>query len=836
LIYCDIAELAWGGCDYTDNCYCELVEATEETYINVNGQFMPATPVTVGFGQLFQLGAPVYKYPKLFFDIGPYGWEGRNGADTIGKRSEESNTAPYSNSKIFYMIQLLLRDRGLLSKDVEENLKSMKRGTQASGVSITWDQPTRAISVFTSFPGHTRLYIRKQDMNKNFPCDLNQNDFILDEDWVATTESIFYQIYVNTSIVDSGTLATRKVKTCDIPDCIFCADVADAWSCFTTPFKTMTVLFYFFFALCIILGLVVAWLILKGTLAGYNIKVQMPSAAQVTQAVIMWLAISATLVGACDASVGIQSSNFVCTNLGDYRTCVLNEQVLATVPMPGYTICYDLINKVTNNVEGRLITTYIEMLTVASTNVDYYTSAYNIHTESIKICPAHSQCTTGNDCNTARSGEDLRTQNGTLTGSELGLPGPRGCLSTCGCAGCNCGVCDEACIYYGAGMEPIKPFYKVQSVTSIALKPSVKVCFVQNNETSDCQTVQINTGGEIDVNDRLSVQFLGSLAGSTDVFGTNKFITNLEGGDAYYGFASPPSAPQVNTIGDIQAATSSGLQNPTYTSFIWNVDILDPYDSGENSVAFTTSANGINLLQVYPKLPHQIGTTIWHFNGNAALEGVNENPGSLLLNIKAVNYTFQQVVDQVCPVMKSHSITGSYQSDGGATWVVFASSDCGTGSCVLTVDTTTVQLTRSSLRLYKDQTFTYIVNFTAALKEGCVTMTCTAGLNKESIHDCYKLDDPHTIINPNGTTPSVTPGTPTDGGGGITFDLGKWLGFGIGGFFMIFFIVAAVVFLLCMLKPGGYQSISFSNPKYRSSETFIDDQGVQLTDTDGEAY
>jgi hypothetical protein len=813
--------------------------------------WVEAVSVPICYGNLFKASTGNFKNTQIIFDNGQYDWEGKKN-DVVGKRNVDDQWLKAINHETIVEKKIRSNEEALIREnykkkqpevqlaeaiadffgiqkhyqDEPREISNKKRSNEdVSGISVKWNQATKTVTVHTNWPGHTQLKLRKTALQKSYNCDMDQNDFVLDDDWILTSESILYQIYVNETLKDDGALATRVITNCGLSDCIACHDIHLSWPCLTPAFKGLIIGAPIIGLLLVIAVLVAVSLGIYICLGPRKTENHNYTHPMVVATILLKFAM---LAGACELSLSLKSDGFICQQQGDLRVCQLTEQVLIQIPLMGSTICYDLVDEKNDNlIMGRLMITYVEMKSTLSLNQNYYTSDYVVETTSVHNCAGGAQCVTGNDCNTNRTGLDYRHAGGALNSHFLDNPGLTGCFTIPGCITNGCILCAPGCLYYGWGIVPEGVIYRVSSPSVLSKRPQIKICYIEVGGNPICQNVIMTTGSQTTVGPGIKIQYQGSLSGSTSIFGDNKFIVAMDGSGAYYGPSASNTLMVSGAMGDIQSQTEGGLNNPTLNSFGFATDIAMATDGGEGTALFQVRNSGAKLLPQYPKFPKLIGDIDWHLDGNNAFVGVDNNPGTLNIVLFLNNLTLSQEIDLVCPEMSSAGIKGVYQADGGATWSVLASSSCSTGPCLLTVDDDGVHLTRSSLMLYEKATYYYAVNFTATNKKGIVTLKCSAMGKEASITDSYDLGDPTVIIN-NETVPIVIPGQPTDGGGSFDVSIGMWVGFSFGGVLLFIFLGLGIFFCIYGAKSFSMTTVKNSVVMGRSK----DESDIELLEDD----
>jgi len=374
-------------------------------------------------------------------------------------------------------------------------------------------------------------------------------------------------------------------------------------------------------------------------------------------------------------------------------------------------------------------------------------------------------------------------------------PGESWCIWDWGGATLGCVVVSSSCTHGRASVNTVgQPHYQVFAPNQIVTQPTIEVCLTIGI-SSNCSNYIISSNTPLSTG-LGTMQVLGSLVSNTDLFGSNKFVIGSAGINGYFGAASEPNIPIQASVGDIQFATITDMNNPSLTSMTYDPGMFGFSTFGRTGL-FTTAAMGWSKIGTFNTLPTIIGGTLWGVTSPTTVQGNSPNPGSLLVSLSIVNATFVNTIQEVCPFISILNISGSYLAPGGVTAYVAGHSACNPGTCTLSTDTVGAVLNTFTLSLAgNDQTF--LVSLTIPNKEGGLFLKCTAGLNVGRDEKEYNLLDPVAITSPNGTVLGYLPGAANTNSG---FNLDDWFSdFTIGdtvgmaiGMFVVVIIIAVVV-------------------------------------------
>jgi hypothetical protein len=777
LAYCDLMSLTFGGCDITDVCFIEVLPGEHSDLVEIEGEFVPQILVPVCFSILLQSSTPIVLEEIEVFEMNNPTWFGTVTDDHSKKR--------ISNHELDLFF-------------------------------LKWEQPHLVVT--TPLPENTFMIFTKTGMNMTVDFVAVKTEIKFDVNWTRSTEDISYRVYVNSTLVGVGDLECHIVYSCNVPDCYFCQELMDSFDCLPAHIKVTYLSVPILLSVILLLLIVIfcVWLYFKckctelcctGYMRTENNITVMPTTAIIC--LFLLLLISGGL--ACDASFSIQTMQVDCfESANNTKTCTFNGKSLAEIPTIGMEICYDIYNKDTKMIEGRIIVNYVDSQVVFNTKLEYWTSDWELVTFSRKSCPHNDFCNSTFGCD--RTFTNLITMDGAIIGETVLLPGKSGCMASCACAGCGCGWCSSGCEYWRAAMRPRGKRYKVLSVTSIARSHTVRICYVNTDGHPGCNTKLVDNKNPIGIYGG-SFQYLGSLSDSTLFLGENNFIMSADGSELYFCPTATASLPDPGGIGDLQAISENNLINVNSQSAIFSNAQFTAVDGGDSAV-FNSEDPGINELAFCPAVPFTIGSIRIASKSNSLIIGMDSAPPSLLISISTVNLTLQQTISKICPKMTSINIKGCYQCPGGAMWSIKAFSECLNGACLLSM-TGDGSLMTSSIYIGKEPQIQY-VNFTAPIKEGSVKLTCESGTNTAEIESSFSLEDPHTVIDPNGTHTNFTPGVPTDGGT-TDWDWSLKIGIGVGSSFGVLMVLILILCLVIQCKPKFLRL-----PKYKQVDDEIE--------------
>lgn len=690
-----------------------------------------------------------------------------------------------------------------------------------------WSQPK--VTIFTKNYDGLRAYMDKDSKSTSFDLMSSSTEYTFDESWLSNTDNIIMRVYniSNSNRVLSASLDVFSVRICSIPDNVFGPDFRNHFSCFPSSLQAIYVLFFIFIAIIVILILAVLYYAVKSCTNTQTIKnfyynkddksqVRSRSSsprgrnAPVTYAISFMMFIC--LASACDDSLSVSVANPVCYVEGSNEICTVEVQTLATLPFPGFKLCIDVIDSSRNVKIGNFSISLIEVINVAPINLLYHTASWEPKTCADKWCPNTGGCGVDYNCQTFATwtGLESATANNQLSGDCYLYPGVTTCGSSCGCAGCGCFFCSDACTYMRWSLKPTlfngatSSIYSVYSPGSFTIRPKVKICWY-NMSSEDCFEGYFQTNDPVPFGDKFILSILGNLASSTIVPPFANVAKSIDNTKIIFVTASALNQPLKQSFGDIQSADSTGLLNPDFESFIFDHSIASCTASGDGGTC-NFAQSGVSLYQnTAPVLPGNYNGKIFSLSSNSDLIALDPNPGSTLIRILSPNITFVRKVSIVCPLISFVNSSGEYSSVSLPRMFISAKSTCDPGSCVLS--SADISLVTPSLSL-TNAAKNYEIKFSSSHKHMTGSLCCANLLKKSCFDFDFMLDDPEIIITDNGTT--VNTGRSSAEQFWSTLSVGSQIGFIIGiclALLLVLLLLALGLYLMKKLADGGYERV-----------------------------
>jgi len=386
----------------------------------------------------------------------------------------------------------------------------------------------------------------------------------------------------------------------------------------------------------------------------------------------------------CDQVFTLVGSNYVtCVNSGNKRTCNLGFSVSVTIPRPGLTACYTFQDGAGNQTVGSLQISYDKHVSRFTTATRYFTADWKAETDSTRRCYKAGPCDDGNCAN--QNPKD-KTGSGQLSKpSVVNQPGSAFCTRVNGGISSNCFYYNEACLYYAWGITPIDSAYSVSDIISSDETPTVNFCLTLFGKPKSCQTISgastsNNLGGG------WSGTIVGNYKGVSATFGPNRVVSKLTTGEAWLAGTANPSAPQKNSIGDIQASSVAKLFEQKTDSFSYPGDMGSCVSNGGSASCIFPSP-GIRTLNYLNAFPYFLGTDRYDFASGYVFSN-RLNPGALSIGVNGppnLQVTYDVIAG--CPkVVSVNAAIGCANSDKAPYFIMIAYNSCPIGNSSVSVD------------------------------------------------------------------------------------------------------------------------------------------------------
>jgi len=543
----------------------------------------------------------------------------------------------------------------------------------------------------------------------------------------------------------------------------------------------------------------------------------------------------------CDQSVQVSSDEIICTRNLTAESCTITSQVLATLPFPGTTICYVLMNEKDDAVLGHIEVGYVKSEIIAQTILQYWTSSWAVTTKSETDCPNSNYCDGDNNCGIFNTLSHTDPNYLKCWGDCDGLcslyPGQSYCMSSCGCAGCGCFFCSDACTYGRWGIAPSPDVTAVYKIGNFLRFPTLQICYVDTLGIRKCYVKRVESSTAIQFSDDFSVTTLGSLAAGSIQTPAQYVIRRHDNLFKWFGDACDVNVPCPGNVGDIQSSTSGGLFNPTPSSFAFPPNLFIPTVQG-HTMTFTGPLPGLQIKRPTLdnlQLPLYANSVNWDLDSTLNLVGAELNPGVLLIAIDAENMKFTRVINEICPEIELLAVKGKFSETKGAWFEINALSTCLQGSCILsgngiTLNTPSLNLTYNIKK--------YIVYFTSSVKSIKGVVTCTAGKHTDSFQFSATLEDPEIDIVTNNTQSVTTGNAFKDWWFGL--EIAAQVGFAIGMSIVLAIIVAGLIVAAVAVGYFGWGSGLGNMIRYSKivdgTQNLNESSEVELSEPEDDAF
>jgi len=264
-------------------------------------------------------------------------------------------------------------------------------------------------------------------------------------------------------------------------------------------------------------------------------------------------------------------------------------------------------------------------------------------------------------------------------------PGFTQCQVSCGCAGCGCFYCDDACLYSRYYFQPVGNLYTLTSIPFFNRKVTLTALLCLSGET--CITYNIPLNGFSQTIGPLTItpsgQFQNVNYGYTYL---PYLVVDSTTNEAWFTEASSINRPEYGLIGDIQAPFHNWLDDSASLFFSFPTDQLYGIDTG-SAVIYSVPSTGIHLLRggnsgAIP-LPWVDPQGIaWAFSGGNLI-GVETNPSAVVLTITSIALTATYSETVICPILQVVKVTGCYDCIIGFSITITAYSTCSAGSVMI---------------------------------------------------------------------------------------------------------------------------------------------------------
>lgn len=521
----------------------------------------------------------------------------------------------------------------------------------------------------------------------------------------------------------------------------------------------------------------------------------------------------------CTTSAISSSSIKVCTRFNNTHTaCTTRPTVTLSVPGVGSTSCIGLTANNTTPY-GTISVTFKSHVAQQSLNKNYYTSSWQLKSESSKSCFLESCCTYNSygDCSQWADAGGEPNPCGKFSSGILSLPGKTICSSTQGCAGCGCFSCANACMYSRYAFAPQGEVFEVDSFSLVNYVASFDIKF---DTQSLKQTYSISSQQPYASNSVFDAQFQGVFLDFGINWGGKRVVINSAKSSAWIADTALTNSPNSDIIGDIQSDTVTGLTNPSSNSFQYARTIVSWFSDCHRTY-FSYAQPGMQYLNNFPKFPTTYTGFLWSYNPSVGLTApVNRVNNALVTITLKQDLTLYILDDLICPYVEVISTSGCFHCPESAIMTIKFRSTCQPGSCV--VSTGNFQTLNTTIYLSNTLT-TGTIAFYSNIQNVVGNLTITCKERSYSARFNATLIDPSTVYEraPDGYSVPPAGGSSTDLGG--LFGVGKTTSDAI----LAIIIIVAVIVILIIITVIIFKVRKNKNPDESLNDTIKAMLGIE---------
>jgi hypothetical protein len=552
--------------------------------------------------------------------------------------------------------------------------KNLKRNFEALGAVVSYSDGV--IYVTTDDQYHTYVTWVLNEYNGDFYCTEDCNQAI-PTSYLNKDGFLKVKVFILDVLVKNSTFPIDATKTCEIRHCSFvCMDYITNFVCYSLSTQVIVATAFF---------LSIASSIIFICIASYKIycccsnryMIQMPKGAEVIACILIISLLSPGVSAQCTTTTILESSINSCSISEGNYTCLFQTNVLVNLLHLGSKACI-AFKSTDGTYLGSMNLTYELSLYYTTTVPSYFSGDWDGVTCSHRSCRNDYPCDLGNGCPS-----DQAVINSALNGECLLYNGYSECYASCGCAGCGCFFCSDACLLARTAFKPTS-MYWVWDILGTTVVPRVRLSTdINGTRTESILDVDTPT---------LSGDFTISVIGTYDTFtpnwGNQKFIKNyaVSTGDYYIAPASNYQNPVFQLLGDIQSSTSGGILNAP-SSFIFPSTAV-PAVVQQYALENQFPASGYDIhINNNNKLPKQIAGILWSYDFPLnKLIGNNVNAPAVALSVSTQNpIKLSYDKTSVCPKASFVSVNGCYNCPQGFSITYTVKSVCDSGSVTIDV-------------------------------------------------------------------------------------------------------------------------------------------------------
>lgn len=719
-------------------------------------------------------------------------------------------------------------------KDFESRKYNFTKSKRMGSLTqISFDQPH--IVVTTPQPNETTIWTSKDGSNNIIPCTTQRCTVTLPDDYFYSSGKLRVKVYIGDLLDNDKEFDVSAYIKCNVPREIFSYEMYDDFSCFPWQFQMFMVssllsvlavaglLCYIgvtkFQTTCNALkqstnvavnfvggdGAITQELKPMRRRRGSNRRYIVESSSSSMSMVVICLLLVAQTY-ACDSGITVEGSITNCFINGSEETCTLSVDTLVSIPFVGGSACI-IFTSDSGDIVGNFTIKYDQAIERVDMSYLYTTDRWVPNTQANKQCYLEEGCTANLECDTFDGTSDV-SAGGLLTGLGILRPGLTQCDRSCGCAGCGCFSCLQACTYHRYAFFPMAYCVDVLAPSYRVLEPDVSYNAVLGDqyiiEGSLTEMQVVNNIGDF------QLRLMGNLQGGTTLFGDLKVVHGQ--GYSLLVEANPLNSNIASQIGDIQG---NNCQLMAAGQFTFPQNVVET-SVGSTTVTHTFPSSGMDVfLQRIDdsSLPKSAGGILWSYSdGDKTLRGLNPFPGELLIQLTSLNpVTITRNINVVCPALNSFTVEGCHSCVQGAKLIIIAKSECSPGTVSVTA-TGNVEVNTPSIYL-STVAEEFIITLHAGERYISGTLTVSSDNYSDSIEFSGQLSDPTNVVDKNQTqsgdtdTGAFTLGAVSDWFNGLD-DIAKGLLAGGVPALVIALVIGASIFLcapnLCKL---GYSRV-----------------------------
>lgn len=356
--------------------------------------------------------------------------------------------------------------------------------------------------------------------------------------------------------------------------------------------------------------------------------------------------------------------------------CSINLNTQVVLPNIGAASCISFFDTKTNTPLGEIKVSLDSVKIKGHLSHQYFTSDWSILTSSSKYCSGTTTYCGSSACELTSSDDDSM-----LTGEATLYPGVVQCRSSCGCAGCGCISCADACLYSKYSFKPHGGAYRVLQIVGFSVIPILNISVTVAGQTSYLQNEFV--GDELEFGN-FTFTNIGAISYPPIHFGDKGLVMNNT--HAYIEEFCKLGDPCFGLPGDLQTEYHNWVEGPQYY-FSFPHELIPSLEQ-PNSISFDAPESGISIMRrLSSKFPFSQSEIFWTTNG-VGLIGFDSNPPPIIFYINTPSdIEFKILVTKVCPILLNVKTNGCYSCNNGFSFVLSSKSSCDSGSVRISINT-----------------------------------------------------------------------------------------------------------------------------------------------------